>query len=121
MLDNDLLKQAGFPAAKMRVLKTVIMKGAQGNEIPVITATLQGLQIGKYKLRNVPVQQVTTNRPLRNKNIYILGNDILKRFNVVLDLQQNTVYLKPNRLYKVAWTSASVVPKRRKQAILIRA
>ncbi|MGI4870840.1 MAG: hypothetical protein ACRYFX_06630 [Janthinobacterium lividum] len=104
MLDNDLLKQAAFPAAKMRILKKVTMKGAQGNEIPVITATLHVLQIGKYRLKNVPVQQVTTNKPVRNKNIHILGNDVLKRFNVVLDLQQNTVYLKPNHLYKVAFT-----------------
>jgi hypothetical protein len=62
------------------------MKGAQGNEIPVIIANLQVLQIGKYTLKNVPVQQVTTNKPLRNKNIHILGNEVLKRVNVVLDL-----------------------------------
>jgi len=104
MLDTDLLKQAGFPTAKMKILKKVIMKGAQGNEIPVITANLHVLQIGKYKLKNVPVQQVTTNKPLKNKNIHILGNDVLKRFNVVLDLQQNVVYLKPNHLYNVEFT-----------------
>ena len=104
MLDTDLLQQAGFPIVKMRILKKVIMKGAQGNEIPVITANLHVLQIGKYKLKNVPVQQVTTNKPVKNKNIHILGNDVLKRFNVVLDLQQNVVYLKPNHLYNVEFT-----------------
>ncbi|MFD1875576.1 hypothetical protein [Hymenobacter bucti] len=104
MLDNDLLKQAAFPTAKMRAIKKVIMKGAQGNEIPVITSSLQMLQIGEYKLKNVPIQQVTTNKPLKNKNIHILGNDVLKRFNVVLDLQENMVYLKPNRLYNVEFT-----------------
>lgn len=104
MLDDDLLKQAGFPTAKMKVIKKVIMKGAQGNEIPVITANLHVLQIGKYKLKNVPIQQVTTNKPLKNKNLHILGNDVLKRFNVVLDLQQNVVYLKSNHLYNVEFT-----------------
>lgn len=104
MLDNDLLKEGGFPADKMPVLKKAIMKGAQGNEIPVITSNLNILRIGKYKLKNVPVQQVTTHKPLRNKNIHILGNDVLKRFNTFLDLQHNVIYLKPNQLYTVAFT-----------------
>lgn len=104
MLDNDLLKEGGFPADKMPVLKKVIMKGAQGNEIPVITANLSALTLGQYTLTNVPVQQVTTHKPLRDKNIHILGNDVLKRFNTFLDLQHNVIYLKPNHLYSVAFT-----------------
>jgi hypothetical protein len=41
MLDNDLLQQEKFPTDKMEVIKKVIMRGAQGNEIPVITSNLQ--------------------------------------------------------------------------------
>jgi hypothetical protein len=104
MLDDDLLKQGKFPTDKMAFIKKVIMKGAQGNEIPVITSNLQVLKIGKYKLKNVPVQQLTTRKPLKNKNIHILGNDVLKRFNTFLDLQNNIVYLKPNHLYKAAFS-----------------
>ncbi|TDE43545.1 clan AA aspartic protease [Flavobacterium rhamnosiphilum] len=99
MLDNDLLKQGEFPTEKMEVIKKVIMKGAQGNEIPVITSNLKLLKIGKYKLKNVPIQQLTTNKPLKNKNIHILGNEVLKRFNSFLDFQNNVVYLKPNHLF----------------------
>jgi len=29
----------------------------------------------------------------------ILGNDVLKRFNVFIDLQQQEIFLEPNRLY----------------------
>lgn len=76
------------------------MKGAQGNEIPVITSNLKTLKIGKYKLKNIPVQQTTGNKPLKNKNIHILGNEVLKRFNMFLDFQNNFVYLKPNHLFK---------------------
>lgn len=104
MLDNDLLKQGGFPADKMAVIKKVIMKGAQGNEIPVLTSNLGVLTIGRYKLTNVPVQQVTTNKPLKTKNIHILGNDVLKRFNTIFDWPHKVVYLKPNHLYPVAFT-----------------
>jgi signal peptidase I len=99
MLDNDLLKKGEFPTEKMELIKKVIMHGAQGNEIPVITSNLKVLKIGKFKLKNVPIQLLTTNKPLRDKNIHILGNEVLKKFNIILDFQTNIVYLKPNHLF----------------------
>jgi hypothetical protein len=104
MLDNDLLKQSKFPIEKMEVVKKVIMKGAQGNEIPVITSMLKVLKIGKHTLKNIPIQQITSNKPLKNKSIHILGNEVLKRFTVFLDFQNNFAYLKPNHLFKDNYT-----------------
>lgn len=103
MLDNDLMKEGHFPADQMKVIKTVIMKGAQGNEIPVITSNLEVLKIGKYALWDVPVQQVTIHKPLKGTNIHILGNEVLKRFNTFLDFQNHVVYLKPNQLFHVEY------------------
>lgn len=99
MLDSDLLKQGNFPTEKMEVINKKVLKGAQGNEIPVITSNLRELKIGKYKLKNVPIQQLTTSKPVKNKNIHILGNEVLKRFNLILDFKNNVVYLKPNHLF----------------------
>ncbi|WP_121965705.1 aspartyl protease family protein [Myroides sp. N17-2] len=104
MLDNDLMKSHNFPFEQMKVIKTIIMKGAKGNEIPVITANLQLLKIGDYTLKDVPAQQLTTHKPLRGKNIHILGNEVLKRFNAFLDFKENIVYLKPSKLYDIAYT-----------------
>lgn len=103
MLDNDLMKEGHFPADSMKVIKTVIMKGAQGNEIPVITSNLELLKIGKYELQNVPVQQLTGHKPLKGTNIHILGNEVLKRFNTFLDFQNHVVYMKPNQLFHVEY------------------
>lgn len=99
MLDNDLLVQDNFPIEKMDTIKKVIMKGAKGNEIPIITANLRSIKIGKYKLQNVPIQLLTVNKPLKDKNTHILGNEVLKRFNIILDFQRNIVFLKPNHLF----------------------
>ena len=112
MLDSDLLAQKKFPTEKMAIIKKVIMKGAQGNEIPVITTNLSSLKIGKYKLKNVPVQITTSNKPLKDKNIHILGNEVLKRFNTFIDFQHNFVYLKPNTLYTVHYTAQKKNMKR---------
>lgn len=99
MLDNDLMKDNHFPFDKMQVIKTIIMKGAKGNEIPVITANLQQLKLGNYSLKNVPAQQLISHKPIKDMNIHILGNEILKRFNTFMDFKNNIVYLKPNSLY----------------------
>lgn len=99
MLDNDLLLQNKFPIEKMDTIKKAIMKGAKGNEIPVITANLKSLKLGKYKLKNIPIQLLTFNKPLKDKNTHILGNEVLKRFNIFLDFQNNIVFLKPNHLF----------------------
>ena len=99
MLDNDLLRDNKFPVAQMEVIKKMIMKGAQGNEIPVITAALETLKIGKYSLNDVPAQLQTANKPLPGINIHILGNEVLKRFNTFLDFQHNVVYLKPSKYF----------------------
>lgn len=99
MLDNDLLNQNNFPASKMKVISKVMMHGATGNEIPVITAGLEALALGKHTLGNVPVQLLTTNKPLHNANVHILGNEVLKRFNTFIDFQVNAVYLMPNTFY----------------------
>lgn len=107
MLDNDLLKEGNFPTEKMKVIKKVIMKGAQGNEVPVITADLQSLKIGKYELKDVPVQQITGNKPLRGANIHILGNEVLKRFDTFLDFQNNVIYLKPNHFFNAEYIEKS--------------
>lgn len=99
MLDDDLLKAGRFPVEKMEVIKKTIMKGAKGNEVPVITSNLDLLKIGSYELKNVPAQILTSNKPLKGVNIHILGNEVLKRFNTILDFQNNVVYLKPNHLF----------------------
>ena len=103
MLDGPLLNKQGFPAGKMTVIKKVIMKGAQGNEIPVMTSNLQSLSLGKTKLKNIPVQLLSQSRPVTGTRMNILGNEILKRFNVFLDFQKNVVYMKPNQLVNVTY------------------
>ncbi|MBC6612778.1 hypothetical protein H8B15_17780 [Hymenobacter sp. BT507] len=99
LLDGYPVAASGFPTAKMPVLSKALRKGAQGNEMSVLTAQLATLQLGPYQLKQVLVQLLTTNKPLPGKNMHLLGNEVLKRFKVLLDLQQNIVYLKPNYFY----------------------
>ncbi len=103
MLDGPLLKEQQFPTDQMKIIKKVVMKGGQGNEIPVITANLESLSLGKYHLKNIPSQVLSESRPVKDKKMNILGNEILKRFNIFLDFQHNVIYLKPNKLFNDAY------------------
>ena len=99
MLDNELMRESKFPFDKMEKIKEVMMKGAQGNEVPVITSKLDIFKIGDHILEVVPAQLITLHKPMKGKNIHIVGNEVLKRFNTFLDFQNNVIYLKPNKFY----------------------
>jgi hypothetical protein len=103
MLDKDLLQEAKFATEKMKVINKIIMHGARGNDIPVITSNLESLKLGRFELNNVPAQVLGQNKPVTGVNVHILGSDVLKRFNTVLDFQKNVIYLKPNHLYDAAF------------------
>jgi hypothetical protein len=83
------------------------MKGAQGNEIPVMTSNLQTLSLGKTKLKDIPAQLLSQSRLVTGSRMNILGNEIIKRFNLFLDFQNNIVYLKPNQLIDAAYIKAN--------------
>lgn len=103
MLDNDLLQEAKFPTRKMEVINKIIMHGSRGNAVPVTTSNLESLKIGNFELKNVPAQLIGQNKPMPGVNIHILGNDVLKRFNTIVDFQNDVIYLKPNHLYNVEY------------------
>lgn len=103
MLNNDLLQKAKFPTEKMEIISKVIMHGSRGNDVPVITSNLEKLKLGNFELNNVPAQVMGQNKPRPGYNMHILGSDVLKRFNTILDFQKDVIYLKPNRLYDAAF------------------
>ncbi len=103
VLDNDLLNQTKFPVSEMTVIRMDTLQGVMKNKIPVMTSNLERLKIGKYELKNVPAQILTTNKPVPGANVHIFGSDVLKRFNTFLDFQENVVYLQPNHLYEVGY------------------
>ncbi len=104
MLDTTLMNEQDYPK-DLEVIKKVIMKNGQGKEIPVITVNNERLNLEKYTLFNIPVQLMTMGNPAGFKT-HILGNEVLKRFNTVLDFQNNFVYLKPNHLMDLPYADS---------------
>ncbi len=103
MLDKEITEEQHYPKENLPVLKKVILKNGKGQEVPVLTVKNEKLFFDKLCLNDVPVQLLSADNPARFKT-HILGNEVLKRFNTILDFQKNKVYLKPNSLWNDPYT-----------------
>jgi hypothetical protein len=72
------------------------------------------LFIGDYELKDVPIELQNPNDKQPYDRV-IIGNDLLKRFNVIIDYQNNFIYLKANKLINEKYDKGN----RQKKKILI--
>ncbi len=104
MLDSVLMQEQDFPK-DLKIIKKTIMKNGRGEAFPVITVNNEALTIGNHTLKNIPAQKLSGSNPANFKT-HILGNDVLKRFNTMLDFQHYHIYLKPNGLINLPYSDA---------------
>jgi hypothetical protein len=72
------------------------LKDSYGNVLKVKKAILPELLIGKEKLENVPVGFFEG--AIGRQKMSIIGGDILKRFNIIIDAKREYIYMKANKL-----------------------
>jgi len=82
----------------LQVIKSSIIKDGAGrnHETKIISFPL--LKVGKHILANIPSYVLTSKNPF-GFEVNILGNDLLKKFNTILDFEHDNIYLKPNKLF----------------------
>lgn len=100
------LEQGSHPGIKLPVpaLRTQLGTGLSGT-IRGYLGRVQTFQLGKYKFKNIltsfpdhtDVGAKVEKSVVRNGN---LGNEVLKRFNVIIDYSRSTLTLKPNNSYR---------------------
>jgi hypothetical protein len=81
--------------------------GLGGNRVRSDLVRLPLLRLGSHSLRGVPIdlEQPSGEQP---RGDGILGMDVLRRFNTVLDLREYEVYLKPNGLAAEPYNEATI-------------
>lgn len=82
----------------MEKVGTSISSGSAGIEWKANNYILPKLQLGDFELLEVPIS-IDEKDPKGIENGDILGNNLLKRFNTIIDLQNFEIYLKPNALF----------------------
>jgi hypothetical protein len=78
------------------------LQDAYGNVLITKRGNLPMFIMGKLQLVNVPVGFFEG--AIGRQQISIIGGDILKRFNWIIDAKREYIYLKPNNLFKTKFT-----------------
>ena len=101
LLSDDYVKDLSIFSASKRKPVSTQAEGLGGKMIMKLT-TIKTLHIGPYTFKNVPThifEDVTniTSYPILGG---LIGNDILRRFNVTLNYEKNEIHLIPNSFFK---------------------
>jgi len=97
LLSKDFVNDSNFNDKKK---KRFIKEGeGLGGKIDMELTTIKEVRLGPYKFKNVPIfifddQTNITSYPQLGG---LLGNDILRRFNVIINYQKGEIYLLPNK------------------------
>ena len=99
MLNKDFIEDSNF-LGKKRVLYAKEAEGV-GGKVDMHLTVIKELRIGPYRFKNIPVFIFDdtfnlTSYPYLNG---IIGNDILRRFNLILNYAKREFYFMPNSHY----------------------
>ncbi len=83
---------------KMENIGQTSSKGSSGLPFKQQRVLLPLLKLGKYYMYNIPVS-INEKDPAGVANNENIGNNLLKRFNTIIDFKNNAIYIKPNGLF----------------------
>jgi len=106
MLNKDFIEDSNF-LDKKRVLYAKEAEGV-GGKVDMHLTVIKELRMGPYRFRNIPVfvfddtYNITSYPYLSG----IIGNDILRRFNLILNYAKREFYFLPNSHYQESFDYA---------------
>ncbi|WP_225975330.1 aspartyl protease family protein [Panacibacter ginsenosidivorans] len=99
LLNEDLVEDSALLRSKRKLYPTEA-EGLGGKKSMSLTVVKE-VKVGPYKFRNVPVYVFDDEFNITQYPVLggLLGNDILRRFNVTLNYPEQQIYIKPNKRY----------------------
>lgn len=80
------------------------LKDSLGNIIHTSRAIVPSMKLGISTLKDVPAELFPGN--IGSQKQSVLGGDLLKRFNMIVDINGKAIYLKPNRSFKAKYAKS---------------
>ncbi len=96
---NEIAKKYNFDEKIKHKIPFYTKYGGLGGESSSVSFNSDSLWIGDFAFKNVKMEYSEDKSGALsggNNNIGIIGNDILERFDVVIDFINSNLYLKPN-------------------------
>lgn len=103
LFDDKFVSENKFDE-KLSVISEKELKDSFGNSVKTKKAILPVFQLGNEKLSDVPVGFFKG--AIGRQKMSIVGGDILKRFNILIDEKREYIYLKANDLIKTNYTNS---------------
>ena len=97
VLDSAWLVEQHFPENQKVIRKSSFSDGA-GRKYETTIISIPQVSLNRFKLKNVPTSKLGFKSPVGSQINYF-GNELLKRFNMIIDLQKDSIYLKSNTLF----------------------
>lgn len=101
VMDSTWLNKAQFPK-DLKLLKTATFKDPRGVVYENKVVLAPQFELNGFELSNIPTHLLGSSNPTRLE-INFLGNDLLKRFNTILDFEKDLIYLRPNSLTNIPY------------------
>ena len=105
ILDSAWLSERNFPK-QLKLIKLSTLTDPMGNKFETRTVLSPDFKINGFNLSDIPTLLLSGRNP-SGFEINYLGNDLLKRFNIILDFGKDYLYLKPNKLMLVKYKGNS--------------
>ncbi|MBO0949402.1 hypothetical protein [Fibrella forsythiae] len=105
ILDSTWMARQHVPT-DLPLIKRSAVTDPRGVRYETRVVRMPGLTVNGFALTAIPATLLGSKRPL-DFDINYLGNDLLKRFNTILDFRTDHIYLKPNSLINLPYRENS--------------
>jgi len=101
LLSEDYIRDSGLLKNKKKPPLITQAEGL-GGKMTMRLTTVNEVKLGPYKFKNVPTflfddEYNVTSYPFLGG---LIGNDLLRRFNIILNYKKREIHIIPNRAYK---------------------
>jgi hypothetical protein len=103
MLDSTWFHDQHIPM-EFKLIKTTIFRDPRGQKFESKTVLSPFLFINGFPLTGIPTALLGSKNPTSLELNYF-GNELLKRFNTIIDLKKDHIFLKANSLTNLPWKS----------------
>jgi len=90
--------------AHLEVISESELKDSYGNILKTKKALLPAFKLGNIKVKELPIGFFEG--AIGRQKMSVMGGNLLKRFNIIIDIEAAHIYLKPNSLMELPFTTS---------------
>ena len=102
LLDDNFANQNKI-GQRIEITGERILKDAFDNDVVTKKGTLPLFRLGKQQLVNAPIGFFEG--AIGRQKLSLIGGDLFKRFNWIIDAEGKSIYLKPNKLFSTKFSN----------------